>query len=809
MKRISIFAGLLLSIGSQELPAVTLRDTVGARQERATQDLIEASAGKDSADVYRSLKRSDRGDFLRRFWEARNPLLYRYYYAAYVSEGRIVVSHSFFDRGELYPRVYQSGLDQWPDSTIAKAENSIDSIARSDPADIAALTALGYLRLERDAFSEADDWFIRALRLNRRHGAAIVGRGLVGLRKHRQIPRAIRLFQRALATNPFDAAAHYAIAIAHLTSLVDRPDTHFHRVTQIDSLHEDAHYKLGVAHERAHRLTQALAAYRTQIAVNPNHQQAAARIPRIALGMQRGGLEPFSGEEVQRLAIGDPGTYLPLLADYHLGRGDWETGALFLDQYLARQQPEERWVYDRVDGILGKDETVPENRADTEGFWITRDPTPATPLNERRIEHHRRVHFARTHFADVTEPWDDRGYVLLRYGHPHAIHTSEGPVTEPDSTIRRFKKERWTDLRNRPGLIQEVEAKDLLAPIFPVERGHAWESWIYLDVSGGIEVTFVAPDEDGAYRLAPVSPDLRNRHVWNRISPATVVKEAILQSPDLLRPFHKETGINFSFTTSQFPTQSQLTETYLTVGVEQAGSYELEFIVYNDRWQVVVRKAAAIESDGEGETRVVPLVLHPDTFYLVLIVRDPVSGDEQFVKMDLPVRKFGEGQLEMTHLVLATDVTETMHDHASRLIQRSSYGVFSTPDQVFDIGQPVFLYYELYNLTRDPFGRTHYRLTYRVRRVDSIVPLDEPGRMRTRSGSVVDVSYRRLSGKGSGEEDTQFSYEHEGDSASESVYIALSEIAPPQPDVFQIEVTVTDLNADGRAVSSQIGFGME
>ena len=419
MKRISIFAGLLLSIGSQELPAVTLRDTVGARQERATQDLIEASAGKDSADVYRSLKRSDRGDFLRRFWEARNPLLYRYYYAAYVSEGRIVVSHSFFDRGELYPRVYQSGLDQWPDSTIAKAENSIDSIARSDPADIAALTALGYLRLERDAFSEADDWFIRALRLNRRHGAAIVGRGLVGLRKHRQIPRAIRLFQRALATK----------AVAGRCP---------GRRSQVAGPPHRRRARAPLAHERAHRLTQALAAYRTQIAVNPNHQQ-----------------------------------------------------------------------------------------------------------------------------------------------------------------------------------------------------------------------------------------------------------------------------------------------------------------------------------------------------------------------------------LEMTHLVLATDVTETMHDHASRLIQRSSYGVFSTPDQVFDIGQPVFLYYELYNLTRDPFGRTHYRLTYRVRRVDSIVPLDEPGRMRTRSGSVVDVSYRRLSGKGSGEEDTQFSYEHEGDSASESVYIALSEIAPPQPDVFQIKVTVTDLNADGRAVSSQIGFGME
>ncbi len=52
-------------------------------------------------------------------------------------------------------------------------------------------------------------------------------------------------------------------------------------------------------------------------------------------------------------------------------------------------------------------------------YWIEHDPTPATPENERRIEHERRVELARRLFSIKKAPgWDKRGETLIRWGMP-------------------------------------------------------------------------------------------------------------------------------------------------------------------------------------------------------------------------------------------------------------------------------------------------------------------------------------------------------------------------------------------------------
>lgn len=54
-------------------------------------------------------------------------------------------------------------------------------------------------------------------------------------------------------------------------------------------------------------------------------------------------------------------------------------------------------------------------------FWIEKDPTPATILNERLIEHWQRIAFARKNFRKAqTTPYgtDDRGLIYVKYGKP-------------------------------------------------------------------------------------------------------------------------------------------------------------------------------------------------------------------------------------------------------------------------------------------------------------------------------------------------------------------------------------------------------
>ncbi|MBN2416994.1 GWxTD domain-containing protein [bacterium] len=68
-------------------------------------------------------------------------------------------------------------------------------------------------------------------------------------------------------------------------------------------------------------------------------------------------------------------------------------------------------------------------------FWQRRDPTPATPENERIVEHFTRIEEARKQFhSAVPRGYDDRGMIYVRYGEPSdrmiAESNNYGPPNE-------------------------------------------------------------------------------------------------------------------------------------------------------------------------------------------------------------------------------------------------------------------------------------------------------------------------------------------------------------------------------------------
>jgi GWxTD domain-containing protein len=63
---------------------------------------------------------------------------------------------------------------------------------------------------------------------------------------------------------------------------------------------------------------------------------------------------------------------------------------------------------------------VPKGRFLT-GYWIRRDPTPGTPVNEAYDSYQKRLHEAEGLYRSPMTPrgWDsDRGRILLQYGKP-------------------------------------------------------------------------------------------------------------------------------------------------------------------------------------------------------------------------------------------------------------------------------------------------------------------------------------------------------------------------------------------------------
>jgi GWxTD domain-containing protein len=75
--------------------------------------------------------------------------------------------------------------------------------------------------------------------------------------------------------------------------------------------------------------------------------------------------------------------------------------------------------------------TSEERRAWIERFWVEHDPTPTSEVNERRLEHERRILIARSYFPSFKTPgWDDRGEAIVRWGIPSYRTNTAGSVDE-------------------------------------------------------------------------------------------------------------------------------------------------------------------------------------------------------------------------------------------------------------------------------------------------------------------------------------------------------------------------------------------
>ena len=86
-------------------------------------------------------------------------------------------------------------------------------------------------------------------------------------------------------------------------------------------------------------------------------------------------------------------------------------------------------------------------------FWLERDPTPATLLNERLIEHWRRIAFARRNFRyNNMSPYrtDDRGTFYIKYGQPDRVTRGVLAASEAELRERNVQVDEITRFDLRP-----------------------------------------------------------------------------------------------------------------------------------------------------------------------------------------------------------------------------------------------------------------------------------------------------------------------------------------------------------------------
>ena len=108
-------------------------------------------------------------------------------------------------------------------------------------------------------------------------------------------------------------------------------------------------------------------------------------------------------------------------------------------------------------------------------------------------------------------------------------------------------------------------------------------------------------------------------------------------------------------------------------------------------------------------------------------------------------------------------------------------------------GEPVFIYYEIYNLARDEFGATRYRISYRIRSL-----------RRTNVGARILGGLGRLIGKREDGNIISIEYDHVGTRPDERAYLEL-DMSTTVPGRQLLTIVVTDENS-GQTGRSAISF---
>ena len=341
-----------------------------------------------------------------------------------------------------------------PDTlAVRQARGMVDFVLDDDPRDPHALAAKAVLALETGAVAHAEDDARKAREVAPELPEAQRAMGMVKLAR-RDWEGAVQHFQRA--AQPGNVALARFLAgegLEHLKAAVARrPD------------HPYFHYAIGRVLERGGQLEESAASYRGQLEVDPLFARARFDFGRVLF--KRGSVD--SAAAVWRELMEARPSFRkicthPLLSAY-LNLGETGKAQAVIAEELRTLSDEARARVEDISLVAGPEERAeyqrlsPEDRARfVRAFWQKRDPTPATPGNERLVEHYRRVVYALAHHSKDGQTWDRRGDVYIRYGEPAHISASSDIRFETDREVVRVKERLTASLS--PEAKQEILAR--------------------------------------------------------------------------------------------------------------------------------------------------------------------------------------------------------------------------------------------------------------------------------------------------------------------------------------------------------------
>ena len=719
--------------------------------------------------------------------------------------------------------IYNQAMAQVAEGASDQAAELFQSAINAYDKHAPSYVGLGHIHLERSDLDAAEALFRQALRKKKRFAPAFNGLGLVYRNRPKGLRQAIDAFRNALRADKAYVEAQYNLAETYRQFGSSETLRAYRKVVKMDSDHPDALFRIGVIEETKGEYGKAEKAYLDQVSANPHHYESRLRLA-VVLKLQARTTQAITELKTvvqnrnphQRRAVLE-------LADIHQRRRDFDRSEALFEAYINRLEPEEqRLYYDLSLVSRAADDSgaasLEELKAAAEAFWVWQDPAPASAANERMVEHFRRVATARENHGKHKFPWDDRGEVYVRFGDPDHVSRSGDVRFETDPRVLAVKdrliaaagaaaaKLMKDEVRS---LGQVAQSSILGRPVYPV--GGIWEYWIYTNVGQGIEMTFVQPNFPGPYEFArmPLGTG-RITRIWQRMNPKTVMLNQAARQPTAYRPTFATGPLDFFFYTASFRGDNDSTAMEVYYGIP---TRDLTFrdgdlgrlahlvrgvAVYSDENKPVYRtddemflsaSGAVDTSAGAFIPAIDRVVLSPGTYRVDVQVMDRNSGRTQIYREDRILKAYPAAALMLSEVEMGARI-----DVADRgRFVKGDIEVIPMASKAYRPGEPVFIYYEIYNLARDEFGATRYRISYQIRSL-----------RRTDVGARVLSGLGRLIGKREEGNVISIEYDHVGTLSDERAYLEL-DMAATVPGRQLLRITVTDENS-GQTGRAAINF---
>ena len=781
------------------------------------------------------------------------------------------------------------------------------NVARQRPKDPEAYISLGHILLTLKRFKESKEAFHRALRLGSK-AEAHYGLGMLYKTWPMQRHFAIHHFTEALIKDRTFVDARYQMARVRYDMKERDAELEAKRVLDLDPEHAGAYlliadYYLNLSWE----FEKAVVWYTKYLALRPEDANAQR-----SLGIAYLKVRDYSKimnhlfDFVQR----HPNSIelMPIVAISAIKQDSLDMAMRFFEDYISGLAPDEQEWYEDVTHIASGEELKSLGEAEgtdladyLERFWNSKDPDLSTPVNERQLEHYRRVWYALTEFSKSKKPWDARGDVYIRFGEPDHRSRSDDPNFKQSLEVQRVKERlafqiykgdvgahtfvgpvypvrslkqldgAWYDLKdinneNASGSsvlddVGDVPADDFgigastgsetsegstsaveevttpspapddevsigilsmderlgFGDYHPVTSGDdpstvPWETWIYVDVAGGIEITFTDEIGSGTYDYAPIPANQGERSIRQSASlstnsPRSVFQRASSVTPDFFVPEDEKPPLDFHYSLADFrgSDDRSVLEIYYGVPILPRHYVSEEDVtrhvlthhaalisssldtVYRQTGEITYEAAGNQAGEGLMAPDVLKLNLPPGAYRLEVKSQDRLRGRMGIYQQQVVVEPYGDDALQVSDLELAWQVGETTK--LGKFTKGDLY-VVPMPSRSYRKGQSVFVYYEIYNLNKDEFGQTKYNVSY------TITSRESPGNV-----SNISRLFRWEAGK---REELAVTYEQLSDAEREMEYVELA-LDEQIPGRYSLKVSIEDGNS-GETAEKDVVF---